>query len=167
MLYDEQPTLFRQSWNQRLRWAKGYLQVFRKYGKDLFGGIFRGDFSCFDMTMNIMPAVVLSVFCALANGFASVFAIFSGESLLPVAFSLLESVFNMYLTLFGIGAVTTLSEWKQIHTSPVKKIFYAFTFPLFMFTYIPISVAAIFMKVEWKPIEHKIKTTVAELKRSA
>ena len=43
----------------------------------------------------------------------------------------------------------------------------AFTFPLFMFTYIPISVAAIFKKVEWKPIEHKIKTSVSELKRSA
>ena len=167
VLYDEQPVLFRQSWRQRIRWAKGYLQVFGKYGKDLVRGIFRGDFSCFDMTMNIMPAVVLSVFCALINGFASAFAIFSGESLLPVALSLLESVFNMYLTLFAIGAVTTVSEWKQIHTSPLKKIFYAFTFPLFMFTYIPISIAAIFMKVEWKPIEHKIKTSAAELKRSA
>ena len=119
------------------------------------------------MTMNIMPAVVLSVFCAMVNGLASLMAILSGESLLPVALSLLESIFNMYLTLFGIGAITTVSEWKQIHTSPVKKIFYAFTFPLFMFTYIPISVAAIFMKVEWKPIEHKIKTSAAELKRSA
>ena len=27
VLYDEQPTSFRQSWRQRLRWAKGYLQV--------------------------------------------------------------------------------------------------------------------------------------------
>ena len=32
MLYDEQPTSFRQSWRQRLRWAKGYLQVYGKYG---------------------------------------------------------------------------------------------------------------------------------------
>lgn len=33
ILYDEQPTGFRQSWRQRLRWARGYLQVFGKYGK--------------------------------------------------------------------------------------------------------------------------------------
>lgn len=167
VLYDEQPTLFRQSWRQRMRWAKGYLQVFRKYGKDLFKGIFRGDFSCFDMTMNIMPAVVLSVLCAAINGFAAFAAVFSGGSLLPVVFSLGESIFNMYLTLFTIGAITTATEWKQIHTKTAKKIFYVFTFPLFMFTYIPISVAAIFRKVEWKPIEHKIKISASELKRSA
>lgn len=167
VLYDEQPVLFRQSWNQRLRWAKGYLQVFGKYWKDLFKGIFRGDFSCFDMTMNIMPAVVLSVICALINGFAAFGAVLSGESVLPVISSLGESLFNMYLTLLAIGTITTVSEWKQIHTKPFKKIFYVFTFPLFMFTYIPISVAAIFKKVEWKPIEHKIKTSVSELKRSA
>lgn len=35
VLYDEQPTTFRQSWNQRLRWSKGYLQVFRGYGAKL------------------------------------------------------------------------------------------------------------------------------------
>ena len=83
-------------------------------------------------------------------------ALFSGGSVFPIFVSVGEGVMNMYLTLFLIGAVTTVTEWKQIHTSAVKKIFYAFTFPLFMFTYIPISVAAIFMKVEWKPIEHKI-----------
>ena len=167
VLYDEQPVLFSQSWHQRMRWAKGYLQVFGKYGRELFKGIFRGYFSCFDMTMNIMPAVVLSVLCALINGFASFAAVLSGESVLPIIFSLGESLFNMYLTLFIIGAITTFTEWKHIHTGTVKKIFYTFTFPLFMFTYIPVSVAAIFKKVEWKPIEHKIKTSVSELKRSA
>ncbi len=167
VLYDEQPVLFRQSWRQRIRWAKGYLQVFKKYGKELFKGIFRGDFSCFDMTMNIMPAVVLSVLCALINVFSAFAAVLSGENILPIIVSAGEWLFNMYLTLFAVGAITTATEWKQIHTSKLKKIFYAFTFPLFMFTYIPISLAAIFMKVEWKPIEHKIKTSVSELKRSA
>ena len=32
VLYDEQPTGFRQSCRQRLRWAKGYIQVFWYYG---------------------------------------------------------------------------------------------------------------------------------------
>ena len=31
ILYDEQPVTFRQSWRQRLRWSKGFLQVFRYY----------------------------------------------------------------------------------------------------------------------------------------
>lgn len=166
VLYDEQPILFKQSWHQRLRWAKGYLQVFGKYGTSLFKGILRGDFSCFDMAMNIMPAAVLSVACAAINGIAAVVSILSGESLSPILFSLSESIFNMYLTLFVICAITTVTEWKQIHTNSLKKIFYTFTFPLFMFTYVPISLSAIFMKVEWKHIEHNVKISAAELKRN-
>ena len=60
------------------------------------------------------------------------------------------------LTLFVLGAITTVTEWKRIHTKAVKKVLYAFTFPLFMFTYIPISFAALFSKGEWKPIEHRV-----------
>lgn len=165
VLYDEQPTLFRQSWRQRMRWAKGYLQVFEKYGKELIKGIFRGDFSCFDMTMAIMPAVVLSTLCAAINTATSVMTLISGGDILPIILSVGESVFNVYLTLFFIGAITTITEWKQIHTGALKKIFYTFTFPLFMLTYIPISLAAIFMKVEWKPIAHTVSISVSELRK--
>ena len=35
ILYDEQPVTFAQSWRQRLRWSKGFLQVFRYY-KELY-----------------------------------------------------------------------------------------------------------------------------------
>ena len=68
---------------------------------------------------------------------------------------------NMYLTLFVLGAITTVTEWKRIHTKAVKKVLYAFTFPLFMFTYIPISFAALFSKGEWKPIEHRVSAASA------
>lgn len=67
-----------------------------------------------------------------------------------------QMLLNMYLTLFVLGAITTVTEWKRIHTKAVKKVLYAFTFPLFMFTYIPISFAALFSKGEWKPIEHRV-----------
>ena len=40
ILYDEQPITFRDSWNQRFRWAKGFYQVFGKYGWRLVKGIF-------------------------------------------------------------------------------------------------------------------------------
>ena len=47
-----------------------------------------------------------------------------------------------------------LSEWKHIQAPALKKLGYVFTFPIFMFTYIPISIAALVRKVEWKPIYH-------------
>ena len=56
----------------------------------------------------------------------------------------------------NIGAVTTATEWKNIRATTAQKLRAVFTFPLFMFTYIPVSFAALFMKVEWKPIHHTV-----------
>ena len=156
VLYDEQPTTFRQSWNQRLRWSKGYLQVFRGYGAKLLQGAARGSFSCYDMAAAIMPAFVLSATAIVCNVTAAILGAVHGEDLTIALWSVGHMLLNMYLTLFVLGAITTVTEWKRIHTKAVKKVLYAFTFPLFMFTYIPISFAALFSKGEWKPIEHRV-----------
>ena len=156
VLYDEQPTTFRQSWNQRLRWSKGYLQVFRGYGAKLLRGAAGGSFSCYDMAAAIMPAFVLSATAIVCNVTAAVLGAVHGEDLTIALWSVGQMLLNMYLTLFVLGAITTVTEWKRIHTKAVKKVLYTFTFPLFMFTYIPISFAALFSKGEWKPIEHRV-----------
>ena len=156
VLYDEQPTTFRQSWRQRMRWSQGYLQVFRDYGARLLRGIFRGSFSCFDMSMAIMPAFVLSTVSILVNLTLGVVGALAGDNLLVAFESVGQMLLNMYLTLLVLGGITTVTEWNQIRTSSVKKFVYVFTFPLFMFTYIPISLAAFFCKPQWKPIEHRV-----------
>ena len=62
---------------------------------------------------------------------------------------------SVYLTFFVIGVLTTITEWKQIHCRKRKKIKYLFTYPIFMFTYMPINVAVVLRrKIEWKPIQH-------------
>lgn len=157
MLYDEQPVTFRQSWNQRLRWAKGYLQVFRSYGRSLLRGVFsKRGFACFDMTMTIMPAVIVTALCLVCNVTLTVFGIITAQNIAIALQSFAQLAFNCYWFMFAVGALTTISEWKKIHTSTFKKIFFAFTFPLFMFTYIPISVTALFKRVHWTPIEHRV-----------
>lgn len=154
VLYDEQPVTFRQSWRQRLRWAKGFLQVFWKYGLGLVRGATRGNFSCYDMSMTIMPAFLLNVGLIVAYLIGGIVALISDISFFPALIYLLRTLLGLYLTLFFIGLFTTITEWKNIHTTAARKILYAFTFPLFMLTYIPISVVALFTKVQWKPIEH-------------
>ena len=156
VLYDEQPTTFRQSWRQRLRWSKGYLQVFQRYGTRLLGGVLRGNFSCFDMSMAIMPAFVLSTVSIASNLALAVWGVWTGGSILIALQSLGQMLLSMYLTLFVIGAITTVTERRHIHTGRARRVRYAFTFPLFMFTYLPISLAALFSKGEWKPIEHRV-----------
>ena len=156
VLYDEQPTTFRQSWRQRLRWSKGYLQVFQRYGTRLLGGVLRGNFSCFDMSMAIMPAFVLSTVSIASNLALAVWGVWTGGSILIALQSLGQMLLSMYLTLFVIGAITTVTERRHIHTGRARRVLYVLTFPLFMFTYLPISLAALFSKGEWKPIEHRV-----------
>ena len=152
--YDEQPISFRQSWAQRLRWSRGYLQVFKKYGRALISGIFSGSFSCYDMAMSIMPAAVLTGLSIVVNlGAALVNVLYYHEGGV-LGVSALQTLVNLYLTLFIIGAITTATEWKSIHCEPAKKIFYVFTFPLFMLSYVPIVIHSLFVTPEWTHIDH-------------
>ena len=155
VLYDEQPVTFRQSWRQRLRWARGFLQVFRKYGFGLVKGIGKGHFSCYDMSMTVMPAYILTVGLIIAYLVGGVMSTAEGISFLPCLMYILQTFLGLYVVLFLVGVFTTITEWKRIHTTPLRKVLYTVTFPLFMLTYIPISMVALFSrKVQWKPIEH-------------
>lgn len=157
VLYDEQPTDFRQSCRQRLRWAKGYVQVFLRYGGQLLRGAARGSWSCFDMSMSILPAFVLTSLCLLANITLTILGLMQGAGVWFAIRSLLECLGSILATLLVLGGITTVTEWHRIHATTAQKLVYTLTFPLFMLTYLPISLAALFMKVEWKPIHHSVR----------
>ena len=167
IFYDEQPQSFHQSVTQRLRWARGYLQVLHKYGTRLFRGACKGSFSCFDMLMNIAPAAILTIAGLLLNFTAAILALLGGSDISVVGVSLAQSFLNIYLTMFVLGLITTISEWRQIRCAFWKKIAYCFTFPLFMMTYIPIAAAALFCHPEWRPIRHGRVMTLADIRERA
>ena len=158
-LFDEQPIDFHQSWRQRLRWSRGYLQVLKKHGLGLAGGVFTGKtllnrFSCYDTIMNILPAVVITFLCGAIDLASGVNGLINGAPLLTFLIPIGKTILSAYSLLFVVGAITTVTEWKNIYTTNVKKILYMFTFPLFMMTFIPISLQSLVCKVTWKPIEH-------------
>lgn len=171
VLYDEQPVTFRQSWNQRLRWSKGFYQVMAHYGVKLVKGMFRSNcsfLSCYDMFMTIAPATFVSLFCILMNVVFLILGLLNPavlSAVVPLALtSILFSFVNVYVTLYAVGLLTTITEWKSIKCAASKKILYSFTFPLFILSYIPIAVVALFQKVEWKPIAHSVVKSVEELR---
>ena len=166
VLYDEQPTSFAQSWRQRMRWSKGYLQVFCKYAVQLFSGIAHGSFSCYDMTMNIMPAAVLTGVSIAVNVGAAVMNVTNGGSMAALGVSVLQTVASLYMTLFVLGVITTVTEWKNIRCAAWKKALYTFTFPVFMLTYVPICIVSLFARVEWKPILHDKVMTLEQIESS-
>ena len=56
-----------------------------------------------------------------------------------------------------LAVITTISERDHIHAKKKWRIFTnLFTFPIFMISYVPITVAALFKKVEWVPTKHDI-----------
>lgn len=143
----------------------GYIQILRKYGGRLLHGIFaKRSFSCFDMTMNIAPAVILSFLGIIINVGAAVYSVLNGGGTDVLLQSFGQLILNTCLMMFIIGAITTISEWKNIYCSTPKKILYAFTFPLFMLTYLPICIAALFHPVKWEPIVHDRVRTLREVR---
>jgi len=167
MFYDEQPTSFKQSWKQRMRWAKGTFQVFRKYGGKLFKEIFKGKFACYDMFMMLAPASILSILCIVVNGTVLLISLVGGEMfgwVFDIANkSFLETISGFYVTFLAYGIICTIFEWNRINADTFSKIIYTFTFPIFMFTYLPIAMVAIVKKVEWQQIEHSINVTIDDV----
>lgn len=164
-LFDEQPTRLGQSCRQRMRWCRGNLQVFLKEGGRLLAGLAgKNGLSCLDLLLSIPPAIVLTVCGVLAGAALTVLELIAGGPVLPLLRAALTSFAVPYLLLFLAGGITTLTQWRRIRASAWKKVLYTFTFPLFMTTYVPITIASLFGKVEWKPIEHRAVMSVQELK---
>jgi len=166
VLYDEQPEKFSQSWNQRMRWAKGFYQVFGKYAGKLFKGLFRGSFACYDMLMTILPGILgfgVTFLCAMSD---VVFWLIHPESngLERAATILIIFFVFYYLLMLLMGLLTMITEGQYIRgCSTMRKIRSVFTFPFYMVTYIPIGFVALFKKVGWKPITHSVTKSIDEI----
>ena len=154
--FDEQPESFRQSWWQRKRWAKGLFQVFRYYGTGLLKGVFKLDWSCFDMTMNIMPAFIMSAVQCLSTAVLLILNLIIYQTFsTTLVICLAQFLLFGYILFFILGLLIFIAEWKRIRCNKLKAILLLFTFPLFMLTYIPVSFSAFLSRsVTWKPVEH-------------
>lgn len=173
--YDEQPITLKASIKQRMRWTKGFYQVLFSYGKHMFKSIgkFRR-FAAYDMLMVVGPAMLLTLICLMVNG---TFLIVGGLShgflateaeLEQTAASVIMLFVYMYATFFVMGLFTTITEWKHIHCPKTWRIIAnLFTFPIFMFTYMPLAIAALFFKVDWVPTPHDVSITLDDVLNGA
>lgn len=170
--FDEQPLTLAASWTQRMRWTKGFYQVFFSYIGDLFHGIGQKRFSSYDMLMTIAPGMILTLIAVFVNctylllgSLGRGYFATSNELSMCIG-SLIMTFGSMYVVFFILAIITTISEHSHIHCRPERRwrIFTnLFTFPLFMMTYIPITVAALFKKVEWIPTKHTVTITMQDM----
>ena len=169
--YDEQPVTFKASWKQRMRWTKGFYQVFFTYGAHLIKSMVRfRRFSAYDMFMTVAPGNLITLISILANGTFLIVGLLSHGFLatdteIATCFeSIVMTLVALYQTYFWMGLFTTILERRSIHcTKRWRVVLNVLTFPLFMFTYIPLIVAALFLKVDWVPTPHSISLTLDEV----
>lgn len=163
ILYDEQPLTFRQSWKQRTRWIQGGFQVSLKYGAALFKGLV----TRLGWTAHTcMELLTLSLWGYGLSGLAAVLGVvLSALTLSPVGFAISIGLMLLgaYCALAFMGFWTVLLEWKRIRATKGRKILSIFTFPIFMMTFVPIAIIALFRKYSWEPIEHTVAISATEL----
>lgn len=162
MLYDEQPLTLRQSWRQRIRWVQGGLQVSIRYAGDLLRGLFAGgrtSWASFETATLSLWGYLLG---AAAMGMTMLTAFFDAgtRGLILAVLAALGGTAGWMLVL---GALTMISEWKNIRAPWSRKLLAVVTFPLFMLTFIPVGVCALFCRRGWAPVHHTVAVPIGAM----
>lgn len=156
VFYDEQPASFKQSWNQRVRWSKGFLQVFRYYGLSMIRWSIRErDLSAMDLTLIICPFMVISLIRFALSILYAALGYVSWESQLANFSTYWVSLVGTVVGFTVLAVFVCILERKKINATNRELVAYCLSFPWFMLSYVPISFVAIFSKSQWKPITHK------------
>lgn len=169
---DEQPVKLKVSWNQRIRWVKGQIQVSKKYSKPLLKSALyskENRWAKFEFGVNIIPIIVplatIIVYCFMTL----ILGIVGACNGVP------EWQWHMAFINFATGAAglyvfyvfytlaMILSERKHIDLKFKNALVTLIMNPFFMGLYLPIYFVALFKKeIKWKPIERKTIETCAQ-----
>ena len=113
--------------------------------------------------ISMLANVTFLVVGGLSHGFLA-----TEVEMQACAASLIMTFAMMYQTFFILALLTTIFEYKHIHCAQKwRLVTNLFTFPIFMFSYIPITVAALFLKVDWVPTQHAVNVTLDEVMQGA
>ena len=153
ILFDEQPVKLKQSWLQRTRWAQGGIQVSLRYIKDYRMGLKKGG----KVAWSTIEALSLSLW-GLGYGFlCGLMGFVTGILTYGFVGGLLGTLLGIvgsFCGMMAMAAWTMITERKRIHATAWQKMKGLFSFPLFVLTWVLISILSLFRKFEWIPIEH-------------
>ena len=156
------PNIYHQSDRNPLPNAFAVSKIDGKYLGDLAKGVITAKgrrLAFYDILMTVLPAGLLTIAI-----FGFVLWILASAGLMPYYVRLVfqremlwfvfKTIGSLWLSLMIIGAITVGMEWDRIETNNWAKIKHLLLFPLFLLSYLPISIQALFTKVHWAPIEH-------------
>jgi cellulose synthase/poly-beta-1,6-N-acetylglucosamine synthase-like glycosyltransferase len=156
VFYDEQPTTLRQSWRQRIRWARGVIQVFRYFGfPSIKKSIQRKNLGLVDMSIFLFPWIFLVLIRASAGLVFAALGFVAWESQLQSLGLIILGYIQGNLLIILLTLVSVIVDRENIDATNWQLVLYMLAFPLYCLFYFPIGLIAIFSKPDWKPIHHQ------------
>ena len=160
--YDEQPTSFKVSLIQRLRWSKGNLQCWKTYHRELIKSFHKyHNLSSIDMYFNNLAAIVqvISVFVVLFGFIEKVVTtriVFSVAGIIGFLISYIGTVLvSLFVTVYNKKSITAMASSLILFT-------------VFMLTWFPINIVSLFKKnIDWKHIGHTKNVNIDDIIKSS
>ena len=161
MFYDEQPTSFKVSLDQRTRWIRGFLDARKIYVKKLYEAFKtngKNSGSQFSNWIGVKPYILIAIFLVLEL-FAKLVAgmyYLSVNQLLAYKFfgQFLFLIFICYMVLLIATMIIIIIE-KKVDLSMSSKIKAIFFNPIFLISYVYCAIMALTHKnLDWKKINH-------------
>lgn len=161
MFYDEQPTSFKVSLDQRTRWIRGFLDARKIYVKKLYEAFKtngKNSGSQFSNWIGVKPYILIAIFLVLelfAKLVAGMYCL-SVNQLLAYKFfrQFLFLIFICYMVLLIATMIIIIRE-KKIDLSMSSKIKAIFFNPIFLISYVYCAIMALTHKnLDWKKINH-------------
>lgn len=166
-IFDEQPTDMKTVWRQRVRWAKGRLQnFFGKSGKTFKSIFTRRSWTSYDIFTHFLPYGLFKFFVEMIYPACSlIYGIFNPETYDPgpMLFNVFAALGVQYVYFMASGILTCVRERRHIRCPLPRLMLYIFLFPWFDMLSVPVYVAAIFTKVEWRHIVHDDSRKIGDI----
>ena len=152
IVYDEQPTSFKQSWSQRSRWTVGHMQCMKEYTKPLIEAVKENktmmNFDGFLYIIGSIPMFVITLLLLVTN-----FLMYAGQGMTntELVINVIRYVVPTFLLPIFTGVVTMCLDRRPI--KPMLKGLLCY--PFFMGSWLLINFKCLFKReTSWEKIEH-------------
>ena len=152
IVYDEQPTGFKQSWSQRSRWTVGHMQCIKEYtGKLAEEAKENKSMITIDGLLYMLgstPMFILTILLLLSN-----FVLYAVDGMTQA--ELISNLLRYFIPTFVLPSATAAFVM-YLDGKPIKPMIKGFfTYPLFMGSWIIINIKCLFKReTTWEKITH-------------
>ena len=152
IVYDEQPTSFKQSWSQRSRWTVGHMQCIKEYTKSLAQAAKKNKTMMnFDGLLYIVGSIPMFVITLVL--LATNFLMYAGNGMteMELVVNILRYLIPTFLLPIGTALIVMLLDRRPI--KPMIKGLLCY--PLFMGSWLLINFKCLFKReTTWEKINH-------------